>query len=262
MDEVKPGCESFAADGSGPNARTGVVLCHGYTGSPDSTRPWAQYLNERGYTVNALRLPGHGTTWQDANTKRYADLQGAVDEAFADMRSRTDRVFLMAQSFGSTLSLRVAADHPHDVAGIALVNPWVRADGLAGWQRHLVPFQRYLPYLVKSVPGVASDIADPAGVELGYDRAPIVGAADLPTGWKQLRPILHHVVAPILLMRSSVDHVVAPRNAELIRSTVRSPIQEVELHRSYHVATLDYDAPEIFARSVAFMEEVTTASAA
>ena len=31
-------------------------------------------------------LPGHGTTWEDANTKTFADLQGAVDEAFEDMR--------------------------------------------------------------------------------------------------------------------------------------------------------------------------------
>ena len=75
LDQVKPGCEPFAAEGSGDNARIGVVLVHGFTGSPDSTVPWAKYLNERGYTVNAIRLPGHGTTWQDANTKSFADLQ-------------------------------------------------------------------------------------------------------------------------------------------------------------------------------------------
>ncbi len=254
MVEVKPGCEPFAAEGFGPNARTGIVVIHGYTGSPDSTRPWAAYLNERGYTVNALRLPGHGTTWQDANTKKYADLQRAVDEAFADMRTRTDRAFLFGQSFGGTLALRVAADHPSDVAGLVLVNPWVRADALAGWQRFLVPFQRYLPYVVKSVPGVASDIADPAQTELAYDRAPIVGVADLLTGWAQLRPMLHHVVAPVRIYRSAVDHVVTPANSELIRSTVRSPIEEVVLERSFHVATLDYDADVIFSGSAEFIE--------
>lgn len=256
MDQVTitPGCEPFSAEGSGPHARIGVVLVHGFTGSPDSTVPWAKYLNERGYTVNALRLPGHGTSWQDGNTKRFVDLQAAVDEAFAEMRARTDRVFLMAQSFGSTLVLRVAADHPRDVAGIVLVNPWVRPDGIAGWQRHLVPFQRFLPYLVKKVPGVASDIADPNGEEMGYEFVPLVLAADLPTGFGQLRPILHHVTAPIQLNVSTVDHVLAPNNAELIRATVRSPIQEVELRRSYHVATLDYDAETIFAGSVDFIE--------
>jgi carboxylesterase len=254
LDQVKPGCEPFEAEGSGDNARIGVVLVHGFSGSPDSTVPWAKYLNERGYTVNAIRLPGHGTTWQDANTKTFADLQAAADEAFEDMRGRCDSVFLMAQSFGSALSLRIAAERPKDVAGLVIVNPWVRKDGAAGWQRHLVPFQRFLPYLVKSVPGVASDIADPSGIELGYEQLPVVLTVDVATGLDKLRPLLNQVTAPIQLITSAVDHVMGPGNAELIRAEVRAPIEEVALDRSYHVATLDYDAERIFAGSVDFIE--------
>ena len=254
LDQVKPGCEPFAAEGSGDNARIGVVLVHGFTGSPDSTVPWAKYLNERGYTVNAIRLPGHGTTWEDGNTKTFADLQAAADEAFEDMHSRTDKVFLMGQSFGGALSLRIAAMRPDDVAGLVIVNPWVRKDGAAGWQRHLVPFQKFLPYLVKSVPGVASDIADPSGLELGYEQLPVVLVVDVATGLDQLKPMLNQVTAPIQLMLSAVDHVMGPKNAELIRAEVRSSIEEITLDRSYHVATLDYDAETIFASSVDFIE--------
>ena len=43
--------KDFAAEGSGANARTGIVLVHGFTGSPASMRPWAHFLNDRGYTV-------------------------------------------------------------------------------------------------------------------------------------------------------------------------------------------------------------------
>ncbi len=255
LDQVKPGCEPFAAEGSGDNARIGVVLVHGFTGSPDSTVPWAKYLNERGYTVNALRLPGHGTTWEDANTKKFADLQGAVDDAFEDMASRTDTVFLMSQSFGCALALRVAGERAGAVAGLVLVNPWVRADGVASWQKHLAPFQRFLPYLAKSMPGVASDIADPAKVELGYDKIPVVLVAEtLNTCFHQLKPLLGQITAPIQLDVSVTDHVLAPNNAELIRAEVRSPIEEIALDRSYHVASLDYDAEKIFAASVGFIE--------
>lgn len=256
IDQVKPGCQPFAAEGSGANARIGVVLVHGFTGSPDSTVPWARYLNERGYTVDAVRLPGHGTTWQDANTKRLADLQATVHGAFDDMRARTDQVFLMAQSFGATLALQVAGELPADVAGVVLVNPWLRADGIASWQKHLAPLQRFLPYLTKSLPGVASDIADPTKAELGYDKIPVVLVADtLNTAFHQLRDILPQVTAPIQLHLSTVDHVLAPNNAELLRAGVHSPIEEISLDRSYHVATLDYDAEKIFAASVAFIEE-------
>lgn len=255
MEQVKPGCEPFAAEGAGDNARIGIVLVHGFTGSPDSTVPWAKYLNERGFTVNAIRLPGHGTTWQDANTKKLADLEAAVDAAVSDMGTRTDKVFLMAQSFGCALALGQAAAHPDAIAGLVLVNPWVRADGVASWQKHLAPVQRLIPYLTKSLPGVASDIADPDQVELGYDRIPVVLVAEaLNQCFSALRSRLHKVTAPIQLDISVTDHVLAPNNAELIRAQVRSPIDEVVLHRSYHVATLDYDAELIFSRSVEFIE--------
>ncbi len=255
LDQVKQGCEPFAAEGSGDNARIGVVLVHGFTGSPDSTVPWARYLNERGYTVNAIRLPGHGTTWEDANTKKLVDLERAVQDAFADMAARTDRVFLMAQSFGGALVLRVAADHGDEVAGVVLVNPWVRADGVASWQKYLAPLQRFLPYLTKSLPGVASDIADPSKSEIGYEKIPVVLVADaLNSCFSHLKPRLSKITAPVQLALSSTDHVLAKNNAELIRAEVRTPIEEVTLERSYHVATLDYDAELIFSGSVEFIE--------
>jgi carboxylesterase len=261
IDQVKPGCEPFAADGSGANARIGVVLVHGFSGSPDSTVPWAKYLNERGYTVNALRLPGHGTSWQDANTKDLADLRATVEEAFDDMRSRTDQVFLTAQSFGGTLVLQVAGDHPDEVSGVVLVNPWLRADGVASWQKHLAPLQRFLPYLVKSMPGVASDIADPSKQELAYDKIPVVLVAHvLNAAFSDLRKALPKVTAPIQLHLSTVDHVLAPNNAELLREEVHCPIEEITLDRSYHVATLDYDAEKVFAASVKFIEEHTASA--
>jgi len=43
--------EDWEADGSGKNKSVGVLLVHGYTGSPASMRPWAEYLNQKGFTV-------------------------------------------------------------------------------------------------------------------------------------------------------------------------------------------------------------------
>lgn len=255
FDQVKAGCEPFAAEGSGDNARIGVVVIHGFTGSPDSSVPWARYLNARGYRVNAIRLPGHGTTWQDANTKRLSDLRAAATDAFDEMRDACDQVFLFAQSFGCTLALQLAGERPDQVAGLALVNPWVRADGVASWQKYLAPLQRFLPYVTKSLPGVASDIADPSSTELGYDRIPVVLVADtLNSAFHDLRGVLPKVSAPIQLSLSTVDHVLAANNAELIRAQVHSPIEEVSLGRSYHVATLDFDAEMIFENSVRFIQ--------
>ena len=55
------------------------------------------------------------------------------------------------------------------------------------------------------------------------------------------------------------DHVVPPENSDHLAAGVSGPVERVMLERSYHVATLDYDRPEIERRSPAFAQKVTSA---
>ena len=68
------GADPFAAD-RGP---IGVVLSHGFTGTPASMLPWAEHLAAAGYTVRLPLLPGHGTRWQDTNRSRWTEWYGAI----------------------------------------------------------------------------------------------------------------------------------------------------------------------------------------
>jgi carboxylesterase len=55
-----------------------------------------------------------------------------------------------------------------------------------------------------------------------------------------------------------VDHVVDPSSGRIIASTVSSrDVTERILENSYHVATLDNDAPTIFEESARFVRRVT-----
>jgi carboxylesterase len=75
-----------------------------------------------------------------------------------------------------------------------------------------------------------------------------------------LRSDLGNVTCPILVFRSSVDHVVDPSSARIIAAGVSSTdVGEEALEDSYHVATLDNDAERIFEGSAAFIERVTAA---
>ena len=110
---VLPGAEPFEADGG----RVGVVLSHGFTGTPQSLRPWAEHLAAAGLTVSLPRLPGHGTRWQDLAATRWEDWYGEVERAFTRLRSRCDEVFAGGLSMGGALVLRLAEEHPDEVAG-------------------------------------------------------------------------------------------------------------------------------------------------
>jgi carboxylesterase len=251
---VLPGAEPFAADGS----EVGVLLSHGFTGSPQSLRPWAEHLAAAGLTVRLPRLPGHGTRWQDLNDTRWPDWYGELERAFDDLRGRCRQVFGMGLSMGGTLVLRLAEQRPAEVAGLVLVNPSL------GTERKDVKYA--LPLLHRVVPslaGIGSDIRKPGVTELAYERTPLRAMHSLYRLWPLVVADLGLVTAPVLLYRSRVDHVVEPMSGRLLRDGASSTeVTEVILEDSYHVATLDHDAPAIFAGSLDFVRAHTSAPAA
>lgn len=73
--------------------KIGVLVIHGFGGSPVSVRPWAESFHQAGYTVSVPRLPGHGTNWEDLNLTTAADWFSEVERSFVELRSKSDRVF-------------------------------------------------------------------------------------------------------------------------------------------------------------------------
>ncbi|GAA5114360.1 alpha/beta hydrolase [Haloechinothrix salitolerans] len=245
---VLSGAEPFMHSGS---SEIGVVLCHGFTGTPASMRPWGEFLADAGLTVRGPRLPGHGTTWQEMNRTTWRDWYTCVRDEATSLFASCSSVFVFGQSMGGTLTLRLAQEFGDAVAGITLVNPSVMTRRK---EARLLPV---LSRLWPSISGVGGDIAKPGAAELSYTRVPLRAAASLAELWRLVRADLPLVRQPMLLLRSRVDHVVEPENARIVAAEVASTdITEVELPRSYHVATLDHDAPEIFERSLAFVKRI------
>ncbi|MDI5963544.1 alpha/beta fold hydrolase [Streptomyces sp. SL13] len=247
-----PGAEPYRHEGG----EVGVLLCHGFTGSPQSVRPWGEYLAERGATVSVPLLPGHGTRWQDLQITGWQDWYAEVDREFRDLSRRCSRVFVCGLSMGGGLALRLAAQHGDAVAGVAVVNPSVKADSA---QVKAVPVLRHL---VPSVKGIADDIAKEGSHELGYDRTPLHAVHALTGLWKTVQAELPLVRQPLLLFNSRNDHVVAPANTAMVLARVGSTdVTHRVLERSFHVATLDFDAPEIFQGTQAFVERLSSGGA-
>ena len=248
-----PGAEPFHHEG-GP---VGALLCHGFTGTPQSLRPWAEHLAEHGLTVSLPLLPGHGTRWQDMQITRWEDWYAAVDHELRALTARCDRVFVCGLSMGGSLALHLAAVHGAAVSGLVLVNPSVRSDSAAAV---LLPVLRHV---VTSIPGVANDIAKEGSTELAYDRTPLHAAWSLSRLWRTVQTELPQVTQPLLLFRSPDDHVVSPANAQLLLSRISSTdVEERLCGRSFHVATLDHDAETIFEGSLDFIRRLVPATRA
>ncbi|MGN6721679.1 MAG: alpha/beta hydrolase [Marmoricola sp.] len=252
MADLDPRAPLFIANtspSSGP--KIGVLLSHGFTGSPASMRPWGEFLAQHGYTVSVPRLPGHGTTVEEMLQTRYSDYTAAIESAYADLAAQCDAVVVAGLSMGGALVLQLAERHP-EIAGVVVVNPAVASTNK---QLLLLPL---IKYLVKTFPAIGNDIKKADTNEYGYDKTPLKPLASMIQTWKQIRADLGLISCPVLLFRSAEDHVVDPSSARIILGGIASQdTAEVVLANSFHVATLDNDAPEIFATSADFIKRVT-----
>ncbi|GII53827.1 carboxylesterase [Planotetraspora thailandica] len=240
---VMPGAEPYHHDGGA----VGVLLCHGFTGSPQALRPWAEYLARAGVTVALPRLPGHGTTWQEMNRTRWEDWYASLDKALADLRGHCSEVFVMGLSLGGCMALRLAEIHGDGVRGVVVVNPSIVND---------TPLLRLAPalkWMLPSVPGVVGDIKREGMAEVGYSRTPVRAASTLPKLWKLVQSDLDKITQPVLVFHSRDDHVVKPASVAFLRARMGDNLETRELVNSYHVATLDNDAGSIFEGSLDFI---------
>jgi carboxylesterase len=221
-----------------------------------SMRPWGEHLAAAGFAVRCPLLPGHGTRWQDANAATHDQWTAAVDEAFDALAAECDQVFVAGLSMGGTLSLRFAETRPDDLAGLLLVNPALLTQRIDA---------KLLPMLARITPSwapIASDIKKPGITELAYPKLPTRAMMQLRALWAVTRADLGTISTPVIVFHSAEDHVVEPVNSEVVLTGVSSSDKtEVLLENSYHVATLDNDAPLIFARSVEWIREHVRAAA-
>jgi carboxylesterase len=263
MSDVAPppvlaGAEPFSAAG-GPH---GALCVHGFTGNPSSMRPVGEALAAAGFAVEGPLLPGHGTTVDDMVTTRFCDWAAAAEAAYLELAGRTDSVVVAGLSMGGTLAAWLAARHGRSggtpgsgrIAGVVAVNGLF--DPPAGSFADML--RVCLEQGQDRLPGIGSDIAAPGVAELAYDGAPIEALLSLHEAVGELHQRLPDIRCPVLILTSPQDHIVPPVSSDVLAARVSGPVERVILERSYHVATLDYDADLIVARAVEFALRVTS----
>lgn len=229
---------------------TGVLLLHGYTGSPTEMRWVGDYLHARGMTVSGPLLPGHGTTPEAMNRCRWTDWTGHVEQALADLRAHCRRVFVAGLSMGSLLTLYLAQRHP-DLPGIIVYSPavWVR-----GWEIYLTPVVRH--FISARPKPLNSDLVDPkADLQLWcYDVDPVPAAAQLLRLQLHVRRRLGRVTCPLLIIHSPGDGAIHPLSASRTYQRVGSRDKElVTLTASGHCITVDSQWQRVAEKTESFI---------
>ena len=222
---------AFYLDG-GP---IGVLLIHGFTGSAAEMRLVGQYLNERGLTVSAPLLPGHGTTPDDLNNYGWKDWVGEVNRALIELQEKRDIVFVSGLSLGALLALNSAATS-ENIEGVIT---FAAAIDVTDWHRHLPRiFSRFIRQLGKP----DEHWADPEAESLlwSYDTYPTVATFELLDFIPIVKEHLPQITCPLLAIYSTADPTVSSDGVQLVFEQVSSKDKQlVELNESGHVITVD-----------------------
>ncbi|MFC7374307.1 alpha/beta hydrolase [Brachybacterium sp. GCM10030267] len=231
------------------NPRGGLLLCHGFTGTPQSLRPWAEDHAARGWAVDLPLLPGHGTSWQDLAGRSWRDWYGHVREVALTLSHQHGPIAVGGLSMGGALALALAEDPMlrGRLAAVVAVNPGIALPATAAAAGLISP-------VVRTLPGIGSDIAREGGAEEAYDRMPVRAVAEVRRLFARTRRELDAVEIPLLLATSPADRTVPAADSDLIAARVSGSVQRLATTRSRHLVPLDLDADLLFETSARFLD--------
>jgi carboxylesterase len=229
---------------------TGVLLLHGFTGSPPEMRLVGDYLHDRGLTVQAPCLPGHGTNPDDLNAHTWRDMLAAAEAALAELQALCPVVFVGGLSMGALLTVCLAAAHP-ELAGIMTYSPALRSRNA---QIYLSPFLKHVAPIIGKPAHRLGDGSQTAGRIWCYDVDPVAAAHELLKLQAQARRLLPRVACPLLVVYSLGDRTIRHDSGPVLYARVASTDkQSLVLEHSGHCITVDGEWQQVAEASWQFI---------
>ena len=245
---IDPG--SFRLEGQG----TGIVLCHGFCGSPAEMRPVAEVFNRAGFAVSAPLLPGHGTSPRDLARVGWVDWHAALEAAIADIRTRCDRLLVAGLSVGALLALYTAARNP-TISGVAAFAPV----GTYPWLDRLQV--RILRRLCFAYENEGVRFCDPAAKKKiwHYDVFPLRAIEEVFALRDATIAILPRLRGAVFIASSPVDEICKADDVSRVASRLHSSVavRHREFANSGHCMTADAQAQEVASAAIEFLSEAT-----
>ncbi|KAB7705272.1 alpha/beta fold hydrolase [Bacillus aerolatus] len=242
---VIPGAESFYFEGND----IGILLSHGFIGTPQSVRFVGEKLAEQGFTVLAPRLKGHGTHYLDMEQCTHEDWYESLKRGYLQLKERGKKVFVMGQSMGGTLALKLAAEYK-DIEGLIIINTALTLPAFEQFKKSPAP-----RFIDEGKPDIkAGDVH-----EISYEKAPVRAIRELQRLMAEAPPAIGKIQVPALCIKSFTDHVVPPENTVFIYRSLSSKNKRlVTLPDSYHVASMDNDKELIAEQAARFIRTYTS----
>ena len=217
----------------------GVLLLHGMSDSPYSMRALGEALDNRGYQIIGLRLPGHGTAPSGLKRSTWQDMSAAVKLAMKHLESSLGSrpIHIIGYSTGASLALDYTLNALEEQdqripASLVLISPAIRvhaAGALAGFMNSLSVLPgldglAYLSVMDEFDPFKYNSFATNAGAQVHR----ITRDVDRRLQALAQNPVATGKLPPILVFKSTVDATVTT-NAVVDNLLMHLPAERNEL---------------------------------
>jgi esterase/lipase len=196
---------------------TGVLLIHGLMAAPEEVRQWAIFLHEKGLTVYAPRLSGHGTSSRDLSVRNYNEWLDSVDRGHAILKTCCKKILVAGFSTGAGLALQTVILKSHDFEAVIAVSAPLRFKSFSSrFAETLHGFNLFCNYLGMGNQACEFMQNDADNPHINYLRCPVSSFVQVKKLMKKVRKSLPDIFIPALVIQAKNDPKVAPESGPAI----------------------------------------------
>lgn len=230
------------------SASTIILMLHGFTGSPLYFQAFGRRFAERGISVFAKQLAGHGTTPGALAETTFEDWRSSALDTLLWLSDRYEEIYVVGHSLGGALAIDLAGRFPGRVRGVVAV-------GAPYALRHHLLHRSLLPFI-----GRVKKFHQKKGISVRnyfqttgcYESFPLPALKELYAYINRVfRPRLHRCVDPLLVIQPGQDDLVQRQSGEGIIAHVGS------VKKQYVLDPLMPHNPFLFSRASEFIFDQT-----
>lgn len=231
----------------------GVLLIHGYSGTPYEMTWLSKQLNDLGYTVYVPRLPGHGTCKKDFLSSNWKDWLRCVCDSYIDLSSKHETVYVGGHSMGALLATILA--RYFDVKKLFLMAPAFKVVEKRTMPLCLTPILKFFVKEIKKNDGsFFKDEEFNKSIEDYTSYHYVSKLADLYKIQKMAIKSLLSIRANTLIVLSKKDNVVPFEVKNLIDAKIKTKCNYLFLDRSGHLVANDAEKEIVANKIIEFLK--------